>query len=108
MINKEDISKITIRAGEQNREWQVENIEDESYAVHYLDKNKASQLVDISLDISCNCTYREYNQTCPHIQAVQKFRDIIDATENSGRSEMDKVARDYMKKEFYDNGGDSI
>lgn len=85
MVDKNDITRIRVTAGEQNREWEVESHQrDDQYVVHYVDKDKKSKLVDTKQSPACKCTYREYNQTCTHEQAVEKFEEIIETVEDTG------------------------
>jgi hypothetical protein len=63
----------TVEAGKQDTKYKVKTeTVNGNYIVQYTDKDK-SQVVDLGPE-TCSCTYRQYNETCPHIEAVQKVK----------------------------------
>ncbi len=84
MVTKDDITRVRIVAGKEDREWDVEHITDNQYAVHYTDRNKQAKIVDMDNTPSCTCSYREYHRTCPHEISVSKFESLIDTLQSSG------------------------
>ena len=65
----------TVTAGEQDKEWYVENVTGDDYIVYELGEKEDSNLVSLS-EGHCDGTYFEYNKTCPHIDAARKVAEI--------------------------------
>jgi len=65
----------TVTAGEQDKEWYVENVTGEEYIVYELGEKEDSNLVSLS-EGHCDGTYFEYNKTCPHIDAARNVAEI--------------------------------
>jgi len=65
----------TVTAGEQDKEWYVENVTGDDYIVYELGEKEDSNLVSLS-EGHCDGTYFEYNKTCPHIDAARNVAEI--------------------------------
>lgn len=69
--NHDDSTIYTVTAGDQDKEWTVEILEDE-FIVHYPNKNK-SQVVEL-YPHHCTGTNFQYNDKCPHVEAAMKAK----------------------------------
>jgi hypothetical protein len=66
-----------------DRDWIVQMIDDAEYTVEYTDRDKQAKIVQTDnhpTSQNCTGTYYEYNDTCPHIRAVQKIKNADEDT----------------------------
>ena len=63
-----------VKAGKQNKEWVVENIEDSQYVVYSDGEDDDPNLVDVDSK-HCDGTYFKYNSTCPHLDAAKEVHN---------------------------------
>lgn len=70
-INKEKLNYIT---GAQNKEWNVEKLEQDEYIVFDWETDEIDHNTVDTNSWDCDGTYYQYNPSCPHIDAVDTYR----------------------------------
>lgn len=85
-----EIKSFNVKAGSDGRVWTVivkKNTEDYiEFVVEYPEKEKA-KIVRFEGDWSCNGTYAQYNESCPHKEACKEVFDLCDLSINDGDDE---------------------
>lgn len=90
-INKNQIKPIR---GKQNKIWQVVQIGDkvDEYAVQEHNTNEDANVVTYnSEEEHCEGTYFQYNETCPHIEAVRQWDKIQNVSIKSNTKAVEEM-----------------
>lgn len=108
-INK---NQIAVFAGQQHKIWDVKYMGESEYAVtdRLSDAQNDGNIVEYSEhgDRHCYGTYFQYNDVCPHIQAVTKIKEIQDVdiiNKDDAKDEMDLRIRQAVP--VVDSDGDT-
>ena len=76
----EQNAKYRVIEGKDDRVWTVVVLsrtgDKEEYIVEYPNQDK-SQVVTLDEEFECSCTYSDYNDTCPHIEATDRVRNRV-------------------------------
>jgi hypothetical protein len=101
-MTDQDTQTTRVQAGKTGKTWIVhEEPINGNYIVEYTDKDKA-QTVDPDQEI-CTCTYSNFNDTCPHQEAVDKVHDTQDVKYVEDDTGVHRVHQQNM---FYDRQKD--
>jgi pectate lyase len=101
-MTDQDKNTTRVQAGKTGKTWIVHNEQvNGNYIVEYVDKDKA-QTVDPDQEI-CTCTYSNFNDTCPHQEAVDKVHDTQDVQYVEDETGVHRVHQQNM---FYDRQKD--
>lgn len=89
-INTTNIRLIT---GKQNKIWEVEEIMNDDWKVSDSTKDVSEQDMNIvHWDYQgCEGTYFQYNKTCPHLEAVEKYKRINNTSFLSNNKAVEKI-----------------